>query len=319
MAKQLHSKEAKVLAHTHKSKPFWEEKTPKHLLKILEKVGIKTNIYRINKVNSIITVDSDLIEGNEIDIDNACYDDYPSAVKLRPLQTILQLPFETLNLLNDPYNQLDIQFELVIEKLLEEKEDHIVKNLVEICNQRNLIHQKTNMYPTPNNLDIMTEYVWKHPDFYLMHPKCITKFCQECTARGVCIGTIEMNGRPVLTWRDIPIIISDKIPIEQNGDTYVLLIRMEESENGVFEIYNKHENTNHNNINEDLLKKFNDNGVFIQTRQVNKSGMESYVFSLFYNIVVPVNDAITCLKCNLNKPSNMIISRELEQFAIKKE
>ena len=62
----------------------------------------------------------------------------------------------------------------------------------------------------------------------------MVSFGQECKARGVCIGTVEMFGSPFFTWRGIPIVPSDKINVGNDGSTEVMLLRVGEDRQGVF-------------------------------------------------------------------------------------
>ncbi len=73
--------------------------------------------------------------------------------------------------------------------------------------------------------------VWKEPAFFLTHPLAIAAFGRECTRRGVPPATVSLFGSQFITWRGIPLIPSDKVPVE-DGKTKVLLLRVGEKPPG---------------------------------------------------------------------------------------
>jgi hypothetical protein len=82
--------------------------------------------------------------------------------------------------------------------------------------------------------------VWKKPAFFLAHPRAIVAFGRECTRRGVPPPTVNLFGSPFLTWRGVPLVPSDKLPINGHtnvgstlGSTSILLLRVGEGEQGV--------------------------------------------------------------------------------------
>jgi hypothetical protein len=94
--------------------------------------------------------------------------------------------------------------------------------------------------PTPDDLDELLAMVWKKPAFFLAHPKAIAAFERECTWRGVPPVTVNMLGVPVILWRGVPIIPSDKLELKKGsrgnqwlGTTSILLLRIGEKDQGV--------------------------------------------------------------------------------------
>jgi hypothetical protein len=75
--------------------------------------------------------------------------------------------------------------------------------------------------------------VWKKPAFFLAHPKAIAAFGREATRRGVPPPTVTLFGSPFITWRGIPLIPSDKLPLSPEGTTSILLLRVGETQRGV--------------------------------------------------------------------------------------
>ena len=86
--------------------------------------------------------------------------------------------------------------------------------------------------PTPDDLDELLTKVWKEPGFFLLHPLAIAAFGRECTRRGVPPPTTSLFGSQFLTWRGIPLIPSDKLPIV-NGKSKIILLRTGESRQGI--------------------------------------------------------------------------------------
>jgi hypothetical protein len=79
--------------------------------------------------------------------------------------------------------------------------------------------------PTPNDLDNLISLVWNRPAFFLTHPKTIARFGHECTKRLVCIGAVEMLGSPFHTWRGSPIVPTNKLGIDAEGNSQIILLR----------------------------------------------------------------------------------------------
>jgi hypothetical protein len=75
--------------------------------------------------------------------------------------------------------------------------------------------------PTPDDLDDLLAHVWKEPAFFLAHPRAIAAFGRECTRRGVPPPTVQMFGSPFLTWRGVPLVPSNKLPINRSNGTRV--------------------------------------------------------------------------------------------------
>ena len=67
--------------------------------------------------------------------------------------------------------------------------------------------------PTPDDLDELIAKVWKEPAFFLAHPRAIAAFGRECTRRGVPPPTVTLFGSPFITWRGLPLVPSDKVPL----------------------------------------------------------------------------------------------------------
>jgi hypothetical protein len=72
--------------------------------------------------------------------------------------------------------------------------------------------------------------------FFLTHPLAIAAFGRECTRRGVPPPTVSLFGSQFITWRGIPLIPSDKVPVA-DGKTKILLLRVGDKRQGVVGLY----------------------------------------------------------------------------------
>jgi hypothetical protein len=90
--------------------------------------------------------------------------------------------------------------------------------------------------PTPDDLDDLLTKVWKEPAFFLTHPLAIAAFGRECTRRGVPPPTVSLFGSQFLTWRGIPLVPSDKVPVA-DGKTSIMLLRVGDKRQGVVGLY----------------------------------------------------------------------------------
>jgi Phage capsid-like protein len=69
-----------------------------------------------------------------------------------------------------------------------------------------------------------------------VHTRAIAAFGRECTRRGVPPATVSLFGSQFVTWRGVPLIPSDKIPLEDSR-TRILLLRTGEPRRGVVGLY----------------------------------------------------------------------------------
>lgn len=90
--------------------------------------------------------------------------------------------------------------------------------------------------PTPDDLDELLTKVWKEPAFFLTHPLAIAAFGREATRRGTPPPTVSLFGSQFITWRGIPLIPSDKVPVA-DGKSKILLLRVGDKRQGVVGLY----------------------------------------------------------------------------------
>lgn len=124
--------------------------------------------------------------------------------------------------------------------------------------------------------------MWKQPAFFLTHPEGIAAFGRECTRRGVPPATVSMFGSQFLTWRGLPIIPSDKVPLA-GGKTKFLLLRTGEARQGVIGLF------------QPGLTGEQGMGLSVRSMQIDRSAIASYLVSLYCSLAVLTDDALAVL------------------------
>lgn len=275
----LNVETARRLTTTTKTHPILTSVTPKWLLKFLHWVDLEAGHYRVNRVTDPVGVMADHGIRDLVKSDNNQYDNNPPEYNLVPIQTVIQVPIRIADLQNSPYNQVDEQVRLGVENLKELQELHMITSpdigLLGVTKNKISVDGP----PTPDDLDNLITLVWKDPTIFLLHPKTISKFGHECTKRGVCIGSTKIFGSIFTTWRGIPLIPCDKIPIIDNK-TNILLLRIGEKTNGII----------------GLTQTVSDSeygyNITKHCKGVTDNAMVEYLLTLYYSIAVLSDDAI---------------------------
>ena len=136
--------------------------------------------------------------------------------------------------------------------------------------------------PTPDDLDQLITKVWKEPAFFLTHPQGIAAFGRECTRRGVPPPTASLFGSQFITWRGIPIIPSDKVPVVE-GRTKMLLMRVGEQRRGVVGLF------------QPGLTGERSPGLSVRFMGISRKAIASYLVSLYCSLAVLTTDALAVL------------------------
>jgi len=136
--------------------------------------------------------------------------------------------------------------------------------------------------PTPDDLDGLIAKVWKSPGFFLTHPLGVAAFGREATLRGVPPQTVSLFGSQFLTWRGIPIIPSDKVPLT-DGATKFLLIRTGEDRQGVVGLFRPG------------LVGEHAPGLSVRFAGINRLAIAQYLVVLYSSLAVLVDDALAVL------------------------
>src|SRR4249920_1247270 len=228
---------ARQLAIATRTVPQMVTISPRWLTRLLNWVPVESGVYRLNKVKDATAIEVDCSSRDEHALPQT-YVDYienPREYNLAAVQTIIDVHTRVSDLYSKPYNQISEQLRLIIETIKERQESELINNkeygLLHSVVASQRIKTRTGA-PTPDDLDDLITKVWKEPAFFLTHPAAIAAFGRECTRRGVPPPTVNLFGSPFLTWRGLPLIPSDKVPVEKNM-TKMLLIRTGEKKQGV--------------------------------------------------------------------------------------
>lgn len=261
--------------------------TPRWLVRLLPWVPVEAGIYRLNKVRHPEDVEIACPPRDEVALPQTFvdYEQAPREYFLSAVSTIVDVHTRVSDLYNSPYDQIEEQLRLTIETIKERQEGELVNNpeygmLANVAGGQR-IATRTGA-PTPDDLDELITKVWKEPAFFLTHPAAVAAFGRECTRRGVPPATVSLFGSQFLTWRGLPLIPSDKVPL-QGGKTKILLLRTGEQRQGVVGLY------------QPGLAGERDMGLSVRFMGINRSAITSYLISLYCSLTVLTDDALAVL------------------------
>jgi hypothetical protein len=278
---------ARQLANASKTTPQMKRITPRWLSHLLQWVPVEAGIYRLNRVKdeSRVTVDCSDRDERELPQTFVDYEDQPREYMLSAVNTVVDVHTRVSDLYSVPHSQIGEQLRLTIEIVKERQESELINSpsygmLSNVSGDQRIATR--NGPPTPDDLDELLNKVWKEPGFFLTHPAAIAAFGRECTRRGVPPPTVSLFGSQFLTWRGIPLIPSDKVPVE-NAKTKVLLIRTGERRRGVIGLYQPN------------LSGQQSMGLSVRFMGINRKAIASYLISLYCSLAVLTDDALAVL------------------------
>src|ERR1022692_126900 len=208
---------ARQLASATKRAATLQSISPRWLVHLLPWVGVEAGIYRVNKVKDesrVLTACSQLEDERELPETFVDYDEQPREYFLSSVTTVVDVHTRVSDLYSHPHDQIKQQLRLAIETIKERQESELLHNrdygiLTNVAPGQRI--KTLGGPPTPDDLDELITLVWKEPAFFLAHPKAIAAFGREATRRGVPPATVSLFGSPVVTWRGIPIVPSNKL------------------------------------------------------------------------------------------------------------
>ena len=213
------------------------------------------------------------------------YEEHPREYFLSAITTVLDVQTRVSDLYSRPFDQIQEQLRLLIEKVKETHESELINNpeygLLASAAPSMTIPTRAGA-PTPDDLDELIARVWKEPAFFLAHPAAIAAFGRECTRRGVPPPTVNLFGSPFLTWRGLPLVPSDKIPLE-GGTSKILLLRTGEKKQGVVGLFQPGVP---GEVSPSLSVRF---------MGINRKAIASYLVSLYSSLAVLTEDALGVL------------------------
>ena len=279
---------ARQLANATKTVPQLSTITPRWLVHCLQWLPVEAGIYRVNKVKNPTNVLVACSKKDESELPQTFvdYEARPREYFLNSVATVLDIHTRISDLYSSPHDQIKEQLRLTVETIKERQESELINNadygLLANVHDDQRISTLTGA-PTPDDLDDLLTKVWKEPVFFLAHPLAIAAFGRECTRRGVPPPTASLFGSQFLTWRGVPLIPSDKLPIE-DGKTKILLLRVGEKRQGVVGLF------------QPGLAGEQSPGLSVRFMGINRNAITSYLISLYCSLAVLTDDALAVLE-----------------------
>ena len=214
------------------------------------------------------------------------YELAPREYDLDVAQTLLRVHTRVADLYNDPMNQTEEQLRLTMEALRERQEHELVNNpsygLLHNADLSQRIFTRSGP-PTPDDLDELLSRRRKSK-FFLAHPRAIAAFRRECTKRGLYPPNVVFEGSTVQTWRGVPILPCDKIPITEGDVTSILVLRTGAEDQGVVGLHTV-------NIDDEVQPSMN-----VRFMGIDDKAILSYLVSVYFSAAVLVPDALGVLE-----------------------
>jgi hypothetical protein len=218
------------------------------------------------------------------------YVDYelsPRELQLSVAQTVLRVHSRVADLYNNPMNQFEEQLRLTIEALRERQEAELMNNpdfgLLHNADPEQRISTRTGP-PTPDDLDELIATVWKQPDVLLAHPQAIAAFGRECNHRGIYPLSVDLGGHKVPSWRGIPLLPCNKIPVDNYGTSSIVLMRTGLEKQGVVGLH------------QTGLPDEVQPGLNVRFMHIDDKAIMHYLVSAYYSVAIMVPDAIGILE-----------------------
>jgi hypothetical protein len=279
---------ARQLANATKTAPTLSTISPRWLTHLLQWMPVEAGIYRLNKVKNPQDVQVLCAKRDESELPTTYvdYEDQPREYFLNAVSTVLDVHTRVSDLYSSPHDQIKEQLRLTIETIKEKQENELINNpdyglLASVVDSQSI--GTLTGAPTPDDLDDLLTKVWKEPAFFLTHPLGIAAFGRECTRRGVPPPTVSLFGSQFLTWRGIPLIPSDKVPVT-DGKTRIILLRVGDKRQGVVGLY------------QPGLAGEQSPGLSVRFMGISRNAIASYLISLYCSLAVQTDDALAVLE-----------------------
>ena len=281
---------ARQLANATKTAPQLATITPRWLTHLLQWVPVEAGIYRVNQVKNPqdikVTCTSKQFE-NQLPRTFVDYDEAPREYFLNAVSTVLDVHTRISDLYSSPHDQIKEQLRLTIETIKENQESELINNasyglLAQVADEQRILPLNDSGAPTPDDLDELLTKVWKEPAFFLAHPLTIAAFGREATRRGTPPPTVSLFGSQFITWRGVPLVPSDKIPVA-DGKSSILLLRVGDRRQGVVGLF------------QPGLPGEQSPGLSVRFMGINDQAISSYLISLYCSLAVLTPDALAVL------------------------
>ncbi len=280
---------ARQLANATKTVPQLSTISPRWLTHLLQWVPVEAGIYRLNKVKNpeaIKVACTQREDESQLPRTYVEYEERPREYFLNAVSTVLDVHTRISDLYSSPHDQIKEQLRLTIETIKENQESQLINNadyglLSQVVDEQRVF--PLTGAPTPDDLDELLTKVWKEPAFFLTHPLAIAAFGREATRRGTPPPTVSLFGSQFVTWRGIPLIPSDKVPVA-DGKTKILLLRIGDKRQGVVGLY------------QPGLAGEQSPGLSVRFMGINNHAIASYLISLYCSLAVLADDGLAVLE-----------------------
>jgi hypothetical protein len=213
------------------------------------------------------------------------YDPRPREYQLSVAQTILRTHTRVTDLYNEPMSQAEEQLRLTVEALRERQEHELVNNpgfgLLHNVDPSQRIHTATGP-PTPDDLDDLLCRRRK-TQVFLAHPKAIAAFGRQCSRMRLDPPSVEVGGTAHASWRGVPILPCDKIPVRDDRVTAIIALRTGEENQGVV------------GLRQTGLPDEHEPGLSVRFMGIDETAIASYLVTTYYSAAVLVPDALGVL------------------------
>jgi hypothetical protein len=214
------------------------------------------------------------------------YDPGPREYELSVSQTVLRVHTRIADLFSEPMDQTEEQLKLTIQAVRESQERELINNrdfgLLHNVDPRQRIRTRTGP-PTPDDMDELVSRR-KKSRYFFAHPRAIAAFRRQCSRHGIYPDDIEVEGARVTTWRGVPILPCDKIPISRAGTSSILCMRTGEENQGVVGLY------------QTGIPDEREPGLSVKLTGIDSKAVMSYLVSAYYSAAVLVPDALGVLE-----------------------
>ena len=280
-------KAARQLSNTTKTPPQWRGASPRWLTQMLPWTPVEAGVYRLNQdLDGDFEVNCSPEQGADLGCAFTDYETQPREYVLSSISGTIEVDTRISDLYRSPMDQTKEQLTLAVEKLKEKQENELLNNrsygLLHNVDPEMRIKSRKGA-PTPDDLDELIALVWKEPAFFVGHPKTIAAFGRECTRRGVPPPTVNLFGSPFLTWRGLPLVPCDKVPIK-NGKSELLLMRVGERKRGCIGLFQP-------GIPGEISPSLS-----VRLMGINRTGGAQYLLSLYCSVAVMSHDALGVLE-----------------------
>ncbi len=287
--RSLGDSQARLLATTTKTVAQLGTLSPRWLVQFLPWTPVDAGVYRVNRTRSDapVVVECGAKDERALPETFVDYEPSPREHTLSLISTVLDVHTRVSDLYSAPHDQVREQIRLTVESVKERQESELINNadyglLNNVPAAQRLQPRKGR--PTPDDLDELIARVWKEPAFFLAHPRTIAALGRECTRRGVPPPTLTIFGSSFLTWRGLPLVNSDKVPVDGEQRSSILLLRTGEKKHGVIGLF------------QPGLPGEQTPGLSVRFMGISRNSLASYLVSLYCSAAVLTDDAIGVLE-----------------------